>query len=81
VYHPLLDNLDQKSMDELMQMTNDLSKKMSFAYNSGNYQLLEQIRVVYNTVQDTIQQKNRQQMEMLQRKQESKNTPDNLDIE
>ena len=81
MYHPLLENLDSKSIEQLTEMLNDLSKKMSIAYQSGNYHMLEQVRMVHAAVQDKFNEKNRQQMKALEQKQNKGNSTDSLDIE
>ena len=80
MYHPLLENLDEKSIDQLTEMLNDLSKKMSIAYRGGNYQMLEQVRMVYDAVQDKLNEKNRQQMQALERRQQDGKDKGSIDI-
>ena len=79
MYHPLLENLDSKSIEQLTEMLNELSKKMSIAYQSGNYQLLEQVRMMHGAVQDKFNEKTRAQIDALERRNQNKKD-DNLDI-
>lgn len=80
MYHPLLENLDDKTIDQLTEMLNDLSKKMSIAYQNGNYQMLEQVRLVHSAVQDKFNEKNREQMRAMERRNQDKKDNDSLDI-
>ena len=80
MYHPLLENLDDKSVDQLATMLSDLGKKMSVAYQSGNYQLLEQVRLVHSAVQDKYNEKTREQMRAMERRNQDKKDNDSLDI-
>ena len=81
MYHPLLENLDDKSIEHLTELLSDLSKKMSIAHQSGNYQMLYQVQLVHAAVQDKFNEKNREQMAALERRQNTKNNNDSLDIE
>ena len=80
MYHPLLENLDEKSIEQLTEMLNDLGKKMSIAYQSGNYQMLEQVRMVHAAVQDKFNEKNRLQMQALERRQQDGKDKGSIDI-
>jgi hypothetical protein len=43
--HPLINNIDNLTVDELQGKISELNKKLSFAHRSGNGQLANQIRM------------------------------------
>lgn len=55
--HPLIDSLDQYTVDELQDRINDLTKKLTYASRMGNGYLVNQIRMALETFQKKYQEK------------------------
>jgi hypothetical protein len=47
--HPLINNIDSLSVEELQTRINDLTKKLNWASRSGNAQLRSQIQMALET--------------------------------
>jgi hypothetical protein len=47
--HPLINNLDEYSIDELTTKISELNKKLSIATSTGNAHLCNQIRMAIET--------------------------------
>jgi hypothetical protein len=69
--HPLINNIDNLTPDELQDKISELNKKLSFAQRSGNGNLANQIRLAIETFRSKYQQK----MQAIQDNQ-NKNNPD-----
>ena len=59
--HPLINDLSEKSMDELQKTIGDLQMKLSFAVRSGNGHLCNQIRMALESYQNAFQNKVREE--------------------
>jgi small-conductance mechanosensitive channel len=79
MYHPLLDNLEELSMDQLAEKLNDVNSKISYAYRIGNYQMLQQLQLIQQAIQDKYNEKTKKQLESLNKKTSNSNN-DSLDI-
>jgi hypothetical protein len=59
--HPLIENADKLTIDELQTKLNDLNKKLGIASRSGNGHLCNQIRMAIDTFQNVYNDKLRAQ--------------------
>lgn len=59
--HPLIENADKLSTEELTTKINDLNKKLGIAARTGNGHLCNQIRMALDTFQTVYQDKLRQE--------------------
>ena len=57
--HPLMSNLTDKTLDELLKSINETYKKISFAGKMGNSAMVNQLRLVADTYQEEINKRNR----------------------
>lgn len=57
--HPLIGNLDLLTPDQLLEKINELNKKLSIAYRSGNGYLCNQLRMAIESYQTKYQEKTR----------------------
>lgn len=57
--HPLIGNLDSLTPDQLLEKINELNKKLSIAYRSGNGYLCNQLRMAIESYQTKYQEKTR----------------------
>ncbi len=57
--HPLIDNLDSLSTDQLQEKISELTKKLGIAMRSGNGHLCNQIRMALESYQNKYQEKNK----------------------
>jgi len=55
--HPLIPNLDQISAEDLLDRINELNRKLGIAYNIGNHDLCNQIRMAIESHQTKYQEK------------------------
>lgn len=55
--HPLINNIDHFTMEELQDRVNDLYKKLAFAQRSGNHVLRTQIQMALETFQNKLREK------------------------
>ena len=55
--HPLLETLKEKTMEEIQSTISDLNKKLSFASQSGNAQLVNQLQLVLNSYHEAYRLK------------------------
>jgi hypothetical protein len=55
--HPLINNIDSLSIEELQSKISDLTKKLGFAYRTGNQNLIGQIRLALNSYQGKYNEK------------------------
>lgn len=58
--HPLINNLDEYSIDDLSSKISELNKKLSIAMTTGNAHLCNQIRMAIETFRNKYQEKLRQ---------------------
>lgn len=56
--HPLIDNLDSLSSDQLQEKISELTKKLGIAMRTGNGHLCNQIRMALESYQNKYQEKN-----------------------
>lgn len=57
--HPLIDNLDSLSTDQLQEKISELTKKLGIAMRTGNGHLCNQIRMALESYQNKYQEKNK----------------------
>jgi len=57
--HPLMDDLSNKTLDELLQTVNGLHKKMNWLARMGNNTMIQQMRNVVDTYQEEINKRYR----------------------
>lgn len=55
--HPLIGNIDELTLDELITKINDLNNKLNIVMRTGNGQLCTQIRMALETFQSKYQEK------------------------
>jgi uncharacterized membrane protein (DUF106 family) len=55
--HPLINNVDDLTMEELQAKMTELTKKVGIAYRMGNAQLVSQIRMALETYTNKYQEK------------------------
>lgn len=55
--HPLINNVDSLTVEELQDRISDLTRKLAWASRSGNADLVNQIRLALNTFIAKYQQK------------------------
>ena len=70
--HPLLEIDPNLTVDQLQEKINDLTKKLSWAYRSGNGNLADQIQMALETYRNRY-------FEKLSDMQNQKNSPDYSD--
>lgn len=57
MFHPLLGSLSEKTLEEIIKESTDLSSKLNQAYRFGNAGLANQIRMVLNGYQAEYQKR------------------------
>ncbi len=57
--HPLIDNLDSLSTDQLQEKISELTKKLGIAMRTGNGHLCNQIRMALESYQNKYLEKNK----------------------
>lgn len=55
--HPFIHNLEDKSLEDLQNTISDLTKKINFAYRTGNGPLIHQINMALESYRDAYQKK------------------------
>lgn len=55
--HPLIPSLDGFTAEELLEKINELNRKLTIAYNTGNSHLCNQIRMAIESYQTKYQEK------------------------
>lgn len=55
--HPLIGNLDTLTEQELLDMVNQLNRKLSIAYRTGNGHLCNQLRMAIESYQGKYQER------------------------
>jgi hypothetical protein len=56
--HPLIDNLDSLTVDQLQEKISELTKKLGIAMRTGNGHLCNQLRMALESYQTKYQEKN-----------------------
>ena len=74
--HPLISNLDQLTIDELVNKINELNKKLTIAGRTGNGYLCDQIRMAIESHQVKYQEK----VQATYKKDSGSNFDDKIDI-
>lgn len=55
--HPFINNLENKSLEELQTIISDLSSKLTFAYRTGNSALINQINMAIESYRSAYNKK------------------------
>ena len=76
--HPLINNADSLSMDELQQRITDLNRKYTMAHQSGNAYLRQQVQMALETYQNKLRE--RQQEEWDRQNKNNPNFGDKIDV-
>jgi len=79
MYHPLLDNLDDLTVDQLGEKLNDVNSKITYAHRIGNHQMLQQLQTIQQSIQHKYNEKTKKQLESLNKKSSISNN-DSIDI-
>ena len=66
--HPLAPDIQGLSLDELMTKYNDLTKRLNQAYRYGPHGIIPQIQMMIDHYQNEIGERNRKQMEEMNKK-------------
>jgi hypothetical protein len=61
IEHPLIGNLDELTVEQLSEKINELHKKLSIAYRSGNGYLCDQIRMAIESYSTKLRQRQDEQ--------------------
>jgi hypothetical protein len=81
MFHPLAPDLSLLKDEELYKRSNELLERLSFARRAGNYQLTEQLQMLYNGFQEETQRRAQVWLERLNRKKKTDaEEPPNYDI-
>ena len=59
--HPLITDADSLTTEQLQTRVSDLSKKLGWAYRSGNAHLEQQIRMALDTYQTKLAQRQQEE--------------------
>ena len=76
--HPLINNIDDLSLEDLQTKISDLSKKLGIAHRSGNAALRQQVQMALETFQNKYKEK--QQKIWDQAKQNGQDFSNKIDI-
>ena len=76
--HPLINNVDDLSNQELQERVTDLTRKLTIAHKMGNAQLVGQIQMALETFQTKL--KERQQAEYERQIGKGKDFGDRIDV-
>ena len=55
--HPFINNISDKSLEELQNTISDLTKKLTFAYRTGNGPLIHQINMALDSYRSAYSKK------------------------
>jgi hypothetical protein len=69
--HPLINDADSLSIDQLHDRVTDLTKKIGLAHRSGNAHLRAQVQMALETYQNKLRQRQQEEWEK-----NTKNNPD-----
>lgn len=67
--HPFIPSLDDKTIEELQSTITDLMSKLTFAYRTGNSQLIHQLTMALESYKTAHTKKLNEQMDKLLEKQ------------
>ncbi len=59
--HPLINNIDDLTMDQLVEKINELNGKLNIAYRTGNGHLCNQLRMAIETFTNKLREKQQKQ--------------------
>lgn len=76
--HPLINNIDDLTPEQLQDRVNDLYKKLAFAQRTGNHNLRSQIQMALETFQNRLREKNQALQDQQRRK--GQDFSDRIDI-
>ena len=76
--HPLINNIEDLSNQELQERVTDLTRKLTIAHKMGNAQLVGQIQMALETFQTKL--KERQQAEYERQIGKGKDFGDRIDV-
>lgn len=76
--HPLINNVEDLTTQQLQERVTDLTKKLGIAYRMGNAQLINQIKMALETFQAKLRE--RQQQEYDRQMGKGKDFGDRIDI-
>jgi hypothetical protein len=68
MFHPLAPNLSTLKDEELYKRSSDLLERLSIARRSNNFQLTNQLQMLYNGYQEETQRRAQVWLERLNRK-------------
>lgn len=74
--NPLVEDLTQKSLDDLLKTVNDLHKKMTWLARMGNGAMINQVRGVVSLYQDEINKRYRDEADAAKKNPIMKNSLD-----
>jgi hypothetical protein len=77
MFNPMIKDLSDKSLDDLLKTSNDLHKKIAFAGRMGNANMINQLRNTLNIFQQEI---NKRYQQEAQAAKENPIFKDSLDI-
>lgn len=55
--HPFVNNLSEKTLEELQEKLSDLNKKLTFAYRTSNGPLINQLQMVLESYKSAYNKK------------------------
>jgi hypothetical protein len=55
--HPFINNISDKSLEELQNTVSDLNGKLSFAYRTGNQPLMHQLQMAIESYRNQMNKK------------------------
>ena len=61
MFNPMVEDLTQKSLDDLLKTSNDLHKKIAFMGRMGNANMVNQIRGMLSMYQEEINKRYREE--------------------
>lgn len=66
--HPLSPKFEDCSDEELLKKVNELHNKINFVARMGNYELVNQMRLILDDINEEVQKRNQQMLERMQKK-------------
>lgn len=55
--HPFINNISDKSLEELQKIVSDLTSKLNFAYKTGNRPLIHQVNMALESYKNAYSKK------------------------
>lgn len=55
--HPFINNISDKSLEELQKIVSDLTSKLNFAYKTGNGPLIHQVNMALESYKNAYSKK------------------------